>query len=112
MKFIRNNLNKHLSKNTIFKKKIEINNFFNNAKRKYGNKINLYYSTVEEGNEKVAFFVSKRTGMAFERNKSKRLVREYYRNNKDKFIFHSVIFIIKKKLNSFTDVENELKVIL
>ena len=99
-----------LPKKNILKKKIQVDLFFEKAQKKHGKYMTVFYSQIKEGNEKVAFFVSKRVGCAVIRNRSKRILREYYRLNKELFKSTDVIFLIKKPLISNAIIENDIKI--
>ena len=53
--------------------------------------------------DRLGITISKKTGKALKRNRAKRLIRDYYRNNKDRFTaFGDVVIIWKEKLGHIT----------
>ncbi|GAB4170827.1 MAG: hypothetical protein Kow00108_05030 [Calditrichia bacterium] len=69
--------------------------------------MNVYY-VQEEGNQSVAFFVKKKIGNAVKRNRSKRLVREFYRTHQHYFQNMHIIFLIKRFIPDLDCVKEDL----
>lgn len=70
--------------------------------------MNIYFFR-KEGDPRVAFFVKKKIGKAVIRNRSKRLIREYYRNHKKLFRNIHIIFVIKSPILSMQEVEENVR---
>ncbi len=88
------NKKKGLPREIILKKNREIDNVFSSARRYNGHVFTLYVLASQR--TRVAFMVSKKVGNAVKRNRMKRLFREIYRLNREKYESKEVIFYIKK----------------
>lgn len=79
-----------LSKKERIKSRKEIENLFSCGKRfKYDNLLIIYLPTVEQ---KAGFLVSKQIRSAVKRNRVKRVLKEVYRMQKEKFKGLAVLF--------------------
>jgi ribonuclease P protein component len=96
-----------LPRKQILRKKIEIDKVLREGKKiqKYG--FNMFIYPDEKAG--VAFLVSKRVGNAVKRARLKRLFREAYRLNKNKFVSVKVVFIINRYQNHFNTICNEIE---
>lgn len=88
------NKKKGLPREIILRKNKEITNIFRTARRYNGQVFTLY--VLPSQRTRVAFIVSKKVGNAVKRNRMKRLFREIYRLNREKYENKEVIFYIRK----------------
>lgn len=88
------NKKKGLPREIILKKNKEITDIFRNARR-YNSQVFTFY-VLPSQRTRVAFIVSKKVGNAVKRNRMKRLFREIYRLNREKYEKKEIIFYIKK----------------
>ncbi len=97
----------NLPRQSILKRQKEIEKVLKEGKRISGDVFNVYLLKSREA--KVGFLVNKRVGKAVDRNKMKRLMREAYRLNKEKFEAVWVIFYIKKHCPDFHRLVKEIQ---
>ena len=94
----------------------EFNEIYNSAKKVYTKYAIIFIRENKENKKKFGFVASKKTGNAVQRNRIKRLFREFARLNESKFKENTdYIFVGKAILKdnianlSYIDFENDLK---
>lgn len=97
----------NLSKADILKGKVNFNNVFKNGRTIHGTNVSIIYLSAEL--RKVGFVVSKKVKKAVARNRYKRLLREIFRLNKDKFPENkNIILFARGKSQNFWILQNEI----
>jgi ribonuclease P protein component len=86
-----------LSKAERIKGKKEIRELFSSGRRVHFSEFLLIYLPAPK--PKAGFITSKKMGTAVKRNRIKRIMREAYRMNKDKFMGRAVLFYAKKNID-------------
>ena len=99
----KNNLDNSLPKNLLIRSHKDFNHIL-----KFGNSINInnhfkiVYNINSLDHARVGYIVSKKvSSKAVIRNRIKRLIREYFRQNKSYFGSKDVIFICKKDISDW-----------
>jgi ribonuclease P protein component len=83
-----------LTKNHQFKK------VYNRGKSLANNLVVLYVLNKKECQRRIGFSVSKKVGKAVVRNRTKRILKEIYRKNKDRLISKvDLVIIARRKIN-------------
>lgn len=101
-------------KNTIvIKKNYEFKNLFSKGKFYYGEYIHIYIKNNNFNYNKIGIAISGKQGLAVERNRIKRLIRESYKNNENIIKKgYSILIVINKKKNikeiKYNDIEKNL----
>jgi ribonuclease P protein component len=90
----------------MLKRRVEIREVLEQGKRLSGKYVNIFIKTADR--ERFAVLVPRRLGNAVKRNRMKRLAREVYRLNPDRFRNASVIFFMKRYHPNFTDLQDEI----
>jgi ribonuclease P protein component len=98
---------KKLPREIILKSKSEIDRVIKSGKKVTRDSFNVFVRQSEQ--TCVAFLVSKKIGTAVMRNRMKRLFREGYRLNKDKFLDKEVVIIINRFINNFQKIFTEIE---
>ena len=98
---------KKLPREIILKSKSEIDRVIKSGKKVTRDSFNVFVRQSEQTH--VAFLVSKKIGTAVMRNRMKRLFREGYRLNKDKFLDKEVVIIINRFINNFQKIFTEIE---
>jgi ribonuclease P protein component len=98
---------KKLPREIILKSKSEIDRVIKSGKKITRDSFNVFVRQSEQ--TRVAFLVSKKIGTAVMRNRMKRLFREGYRLNKDKFLDKEVVIIINRFINNFQKIFTEIE---
>ena len=83
--------------------------------RRYSKHFTIIECRNQEGIRRLGITVSKKVGIAVQRNRIKRLLREFFRLNKSRFSFSQDIVIIAKKdahTLAYRDVCRELENLL
>ncbi|MCL4478051.1 MAG: ribonuclease P protein component [Deltaproteobacteria bacterium] len=81
-----------------------------NGKKLYTYNFIILYRKNDLPLPRFGIIISKKVGNAVKRNRLKRLIREFFRTNKDKIAVRDYVFIAKKgsdKIN-YNDINNEL----
>lgn len=101
------------------KKTKEFNEIYNNAKKVYTKYAIIFVKENKMNKKKFGFVASKKTGNAVQRNRIKRLFREFVRLNENKFEDNKdYIFVGKAILKDnianlyYKDIEKDLKKII
>lgn len=100
--------NNRLPKKLILRKSKDIDILFQFGTKIFGRKLNMYFIK-KEGDQQVAFFVKKKIGKAHVRNRSRRLIKEYYRLNKRKFQGYWIIFLVKEPVEFINQALEDIK---
>ena len=98
---------KKLPREIILKSKSEIDRVIKSGKKVTRDSFNVFVCQSEQ--TRVAFLVSKKIGTAVMRNRMKRLFREGYRLNKNKFLDKEVVIIIKRFIDNFQKIFTEIE---
>lgn len=98
---------KKLPREIILKSKSEIDRVIKSGKKVTRDSFNIFVRQSEQ--TRAAFLVSKKIGTAVMRNRMKRLFREGYRLNKDKFLDKEVVIIINRFINNFQKIFTEIE---
>ena len=98
-----------LPRAVILKKPNEIENVYQNGRRYCYKEFNLI--ACPSYRTRVAFIVSKKLGNAVKRNRMKRLFREIYRINREKFESMEVIFYIKAFVDDLHQISTKVNCI-
>jgi ribonuclease P protein component len=96
-----------LPRGIILKSKSDIERVIKSGKKISKNIFDIYIHQSEKLH--VAFLVSRKIGTAVKRNHMKRLFREAFRINKQKFHNRDVVFIIKHYLNDYQKIFTEIE---
>jgi ribonuclease P protein component len=94
-----------LPRGVTLKSKSDIERVIKSGKKISKNIFDIYINQSDKSG--VAFLVSRKIGSAVKRNHMKRLFRESFRINKQKFHHREVVFIIKHYLNDFQKIFTE-----
>jgi len=87
----------NLPKDEILRGRENFNQIFNKGKTVSGIHVSIIYLNAES--RKIGFVVSKKVKKAVNRNRYKRLLREIYRLNKDKFPEKGHIILLAKGIS-------------
>ncbi len=90
----------------ILKKRNEIENVYKNGQQHCYREFNLI--VCPSYRTRVAFIVNKKLGNAVRRNRMKRIFREIYRKNREKFENMEVIFYIKSFIDDLTQISKQV----
>ncbi|MFQ5900715.1 MAG: ribonuclease P protein component [Thermodesulfobacteriota bacterium] len=93
----------------------EFQQVFRQGKRYHSRNFIIVVKHHDEGTRRIGIITGKKVGKAHKRNRFKRLLREFYRLNKDLFPSSSNIVVIVRPftpLLSFKEIECELKKLL
>ncbi len=96
-----------LPREIILKSKSEIDRVIKYGKKVARDSFKVFLYQSEQ--TRVAFLVSKKIGTAVKRNRMKRLFREGYRLNKNKFVQQEVVFIINRFIKNFQKIFTEIE---
>ncbi len=96
-----------LPRRIILKRRKEISRVLQNGRKIVGDIFNTFI--LENEDTGVAFLVSRRIGNAVRRNRMKRLLREAYRHNKDRFSGKKVVFYIKRFQDDYHQIIDFIK---
>lgn len=96
-----------LPRQFILKKKSDIEKVFQLGQKYSTPCLNIFVYPSQQ--TRVAFLVNKKIGKAYQRNKMKRLVREAYRLHQCDFKGKEVIFYIRKYLDDFHGIVEQIK---
>ena len=91
----------------VLKKKQEIERILKSGNQVRGRVFNAFINQADK--TRVAFLIDKHVGNAVQRNKMKRLVREAFRLNKNKFNGNEIVFYIKKYKDDFKYIFEKVK---
>ena len=84
---------------TILRKQNEFSKIYNKGKTITSEYVVVFYIKNELGYNRRAFIASKKIGNSVERNRARRLIREFYRKNSDNFKKScDYIFVAKRKM--------------
>lgn len=102
---------------TILRKQNEFSKIYNKGKTITSEYVVVFYIKNELGYNRRAFIASKKIGNSVERNRARRLIREFYRKNGENLRqSYDYIFVAKKKIIlkkvKLCDVEKSLIKIL
>jgi len=103
-----------LKKNERLRKSVEFNGVFRNGGRYQTENFLVIVHPNQLERRRLGIVVSKKVGKAVERNRIKRLLREFFRLNKSQFPDSlDLLFVAKRRLEkaNYSMVYNELKVI-
>ena len=97
----------------FIKKTKDFHDIFNNKKRISGNLFSVYYKVYTNGNNglKVGIIAGKKVGNAVVRNKFKRRVRAYFRENKSLWNYPLGLVIVafgNLKNSTWEQIKNQL----
>ena len=95
-----------MPKSDRIKGKKEIRALFSSGRRKHFRDFTLIYLPATQ--PKAGFIASREIGSAVKRNQIKRIMREAFRMNKEKFIGLAVLFYAKKSID-YSVINNALK---
>jgi ribonuclease P protein component len=98
---------KKLPREIILKSKSEIDRVIKSGKKVTRDSFNIFVRQSEQ--TRAAFLVSKKIGTAVMRNRMKRLFREGYRLNKNKFLDKEVVIIINRFIDNFQEIFTEIE---
>lgn len=103
-----------MKKENRIKKNHEIASIVNARKKVAGKNYVIYYQRNLEEKTRVAFSVSKKLGHSFERNKSKRIARNIFRNKLEQMKSYNLVIVIKpcSKNVEFEILEKEMNFLL
>lgn len=106
-----------MKKTIMLKKKYEFKMLFSKGKISYGSNLTMYVFKNKSNVNKLGIAVGKKSGIAVERNRIKRLIKENYRLIEDniKYGYYILISVNKKceiKKMNFYIIQNELKKLL
>lgn len=100
-----------LSKDEILKDQRDFNNIFRFGTIISGKFIDIIYLNSEIF--KVGFIVRRKIKRAVDRNRCRRILREVYRLNKDKFPKKMKILVLAKvNFSNYWVIDNEIKILL
>lgn len=70
----------------------------------------LYYKNTDSLHSRIGLTVSKKNGNSVQRNKQKRIIREFFRKNKSNFKKNDFVLIVRKSIYNKTHfmIVNEL----
>ncbi|MBN2444312.1 MAG: ribonuclease P protein component [Spirochaetales bacterium] len=102
-----------LTKKEILRKRYEIRNVFNNTKKNAKKENTVNYTLIYKENEftwnRVLVIVDKKIKSAVLRNKEKRVVKEIYRQIKEKLkVGFDIIILTRTSKKKFTERLNEI----
>jgi ribonuclease P protein component len=89
----------------ILKNSREIKSILQNSQKYQGRFLDIYSQFSKK--KKFAVLVTKKLGTAVQRNRLKRLTKETYRLISGIFTDKAVVFVIKRKFDSMSDIINE-----
>ena len=103
---VKNKTKFNLSKDEILRRKDDFNQIFKFGKVIKGNHVSIIF--LKADSRKIGFVVSRRIKKAVVRNRYKRVLREIYRLNKDKFPEQGYIILVAKGISeNFWTLKNE-----
>jgi len=101
----------NLPKDEILRGRENFNQVFKKGQKVTGNNVSIFYFQADS--KKIGFVVSKTVKKAVVRNRYKRLLREIYRLNKDKFPERGYIILLARGLSDdFWLLQSEILTIL
>ncbi|HOK39939.1 MAG TPA: ribonuclease P protein component [bacterium] len=99
----------HLKRQKDFEK------VFRNGSKKISDKFIIYYIKNNLPYSRIGISIKRKIGKAVKRNRIRRLIREYFRLNKHRFIDRfDFLFVVRENFDLFNYVEvsNELEILL
>lgn len=106
------NKNKGFSKKFRIKKKLDFERLYNKGKKLFSYFYVIVYDKNNYQYPRLGISVSKKVGKAYKRNYEKRLIRNFFKEQKYLLGYYDIIVIKNKRDGAFLDKKNDFNKIL